>query len=201
MTEIANMLLDDNMIERIIESVMNLQDRENVALPVLQNQLDETIKGIDNMLDAIQKGIFTSSTKERLEKLEESKKELEIQILQEELFQPWLAPEKIRFWLYKFREGDFQNQDHRQRLVDSFVNAIYLDDDKIILTFNYKDGSKTVSLKDIESSDMTKSGLPRRSKVCSVQNPRLRKHRGFFIFTSLLLLSKRKPAALGFRLG
>ena len=161
MTEIANMLLDDNMIERIIESVMNLQDRENVALPVLQNQLDETIKGIDNMLDAIQKGIFTSSTKERLEKLEESKKELEIQILQEELFQPWLAPEKIRFWLYKFREGDFQNQDHRQRLVDSFVNAIYLDDDKIILTFNYKDGSKTVSLKDIESSDMTKSGLPK----------------------------------------
>ena len=39
------------------------------------------------------------------------------------------------------------------------MNAIYLDDDKIILTFNYKDGSKTVSLKDIESSDMTKNGL------------------------------------------
>jgi len=160
MTEIANMLFDDNMIEGIIDSVMNLQDRENIALPVLQKQLDETSKGIENMLDAIQKGVFTSSTKERLEKLEESKKELEIQILQEKLLQPRLAPEKIRFWLYKFREGDLQNKDHRQRLVDSFVNAIYLDDDKIILTFNYKDGSKTVSLKDIASSDMTKSGLP-----------------------------------------
>lgn len=161
MTEIVNMLFDDNMVERIIESVMSLQDRENVALPVLKKQLDETSKGIENILDAIQKGIFTTSTKERLEKLEESKKELEIQILQEELFRPWLAPEKIRFWLHKFREGDLQDQDHRQRLVDSFVNAIYLDDDKIILTFNYKDGSKTVSLKDIEGSDITKSGLPK----------------------------------------
>jgi len=179
MTEIANMLFDDNMIERIVESVMNLQDRENVALPVLQKQLDETIKGIENMLDAIQKGVFTSSTKERLEKLEESKKELELQILQEELFQPWLAPEKIHFWLHKFREGDLQDQDHRQRLVDSFVNAIYLDDDKIILTFNYKDGSKTVSLKDIESSDMTKNGLPEKEVPQRLVYQGLR---GFFIF-------------------
>ena len=66
MTETVNMLLDDNMVERIVESVMSLQDRENVALPTLKKQLEETCKGIENMLDAIQKGVFTASTKERL---------------------------------------------------------------------------------------------------------------------------------------
>ena len=93
-------------------------------------------------------------------KLEEAKKELEVQILQEDLLRPWLSREKTRFWMHKFREGDLQDQGHRQRLVDSFVNAIYLYDDKIILTFNYKDGSRTVSLEDLKSSDMAKGGLP-----------------------------------------
>ena len=172
MTEIVNMLLDDNMVERIVDAVMELQERENVALPVLQKQLDETNRGIENLLNAIQQGILTPSTKERLEALEEARKELEIEILQEDLFRPWIAPEKVRFWLYKFRDGDLQEQAHRQRLVDSFVNAIYLYDDKIVLTFNYKDGSKTVSLKDIEGSDISNGGLPNRKphehRVCAV---------------------------------
>jgi hypothetical protein len=160
MIEITKMLLDEAMIERIVNEVMTLQDRENIALPVLQKQLDETRKGIENILDAIQKGIFTTSMKERLEKLEDSKKELEVEILQEELFRPWVALDKIRFWLHKFRDGDLQDTEHRQRLVDSFVNAIYLYDNKIVLTFNYKDGTKTISLKDIESSDLSKCALP-----------------------------------------
>ena len=67
----------------------------------------------------------------------------------EELFTPYVSEDKIRFWLYKFREGDAQDPEHRQRLVDSFINAIYLFDDHFVITFNYKEGSKTVSLGDI----------------------------------------------------
>jgi hypothetical protein len=32
--------------------------------------------------------------------------------------------------------------DHRRRLIDSFVNAIYLFDDYLVITFNYKEGTK-----------------------------------------------------------
>ena len=44
-------------------------------------------------------------------------------------------------------------QDQRQRLIDSFFNSIYLYEDKMILSFNYKDGQKTInySLKEQES--------------------------------------------------
>ena len=39
----------------------------------------------------------------------------------------------------RFRKFHLTKREQRQRLIDSFVNAVYLYEDKIILTFNYKD--------------------------------------------------------------
>lgn len=39
-------------------------------------------------------------------------------------------------------------------LIDCFVNAVYLYDDRVVLTFNYKDGGKTATLQEIEGSDL-----------------------------------------------
>ena len=36
-------------------------------------------------------------------------------------------------------------KDQRQALVDTFINAIYLYDDKALITFNYKEGTQTVT--------------------------------------------------------
>ena len=52
-------------------------------------------------------------------------------------------------------------REQRQRLIDSFVNAVYLYEDKIILTFNYKDGSKTITLAEVEGSDLSVLGAPK----------------------------------------
>ena len=68
---------DDAAMESIIAKVMELQDRENTNLPLYEKQLRDAESGIQNMLNAIQAGILTSSTKERLEQLEETKRELE----------------------------------------------------------------------------------------------------------------------------
>ena len=51
----------------------------------MNQQLVEIEKGINNMLNAIQAGIFTPSTKQRLDELEETKRQLEDSILQEEM--------------------------------------------------------------------------------------------------------------------
>ena len=124
-------------------------------------------KGIDNLLNAIQAGIFTPSTKERLESLEQQKEELSIRIAQEEIIKPPIDKDKILFWLHRFRKMDTTKLEHRKRLIDSFVNAIYLYDDKIVFTFNYKDGSKTITMEEIEnsalSSDLTSLGAPYKS--------------------------------------
>ena len=137
---------------------MELQKKESTDLPLLKKQLAETEKGINNMLNAIQAGIFTPSTKQRLDELEETKSQLEVSILQEEMHKPLLTREQIAFFIYRFRKFDVTKREQRQRLTDSFVNVVYLYEDKIILTFNYKDGSKTITLEEVEGSDLSVLG-------------------------------------------
>ena len=155
-------IMNDEVMERLIDTLMELQKKESTDLPLLKKQLAETEKGINNMLNAIQAGIFTPSTKQRLDELEETKSQLEVSILQEEMHKPLLTREQIAFFIYRFRKFDVTKREQRQRLIDSFVNAVYLYEDKIILTFNYKDGSKTITLADVEGSDLSSFGAPKR---------------------------------------
>jgi len=51
-------------------------------------------------------------------------------------------------------------KEHKQRLIDIFVNAVYLYDDKLVIAFNYKEATKTVSLKEVNGSIIECSGAP-----------------------------------------
>lgn len=152
--QIKKLIFDDELIEKLADTVMNLQSKENTVLPLLKKRFADTQKSIDNMLDAIQQGILTASTKERLESLEKQKSELSVQIIKEEIAKPTLSREQIIFWFHRFRKLNTKKLDHRRRLIDSFVNAIFLYDDRITFTFNYKDGTKTINFTELEKSGL-----------------------------------------------
>ena len=143
--ETMKLVEDDASMNAIIAKVMELQNQESTDLPIYEKQLKETEVGITNMLNAIQMGILTSSTKERLAK-------------------PKMKEEFVRFWLLRFRKLDMTQLEQRQALVDTFINAIYLYDDKVLITFNYKEGTETVAfgeaVKAEKSSDMSARGAP-----------------------------------------
>ena len=119
------------------------------------------------------------STKQRLDELEETKSQLEVSILQEEMHKPLLTREQIAFFIYRFRKFDVTKREQRQRLIDSFVNAVYLYEDKIILTFNYKDGSKTITLAEVESSDLSVLGAPKKNAHFGYHRQKCRWYRAF----------------------
>ena len=48
----------------------------------------------------------------------------------------------------RFRKLDMSLKDQRQALVDTFINAIYLYDDKVLITFNYKEGTQTITFEE-----------------------------------------------------
>jgi hypothetical protein len=157
------LLADDAILEKITDQILDLQRQENITLPMLRKQLTEIERGIENMLNAIQQGILNQSTKKRLDDLEAAKSGIEIKILQEEMVKPTLSREQVLFWLHKFRGIDTSNREQRQRLIDAFVNAVYLYDDKMVLTFNSKDGAQTITMAEIEAtfrSDFTSSAVP-----------------------------------------
>ena len=44
-------------------------------------------------------------------------------------------------------------------MIDTFVNAIFLYDDKMVITFNYKDGTDTITFDDLKAAlDKEKTG-------------------------------------------
>lgn len=157
--ETMKMVMDDNAIEAIVAMLMDLQDRDNINLPMYEQQLRETESGIRNILNAIQEGIFTKSTKARLEELEATKEELETRIAAEKLAKPRVSQEFMTFWLHRFRKLDVRQKSHRKMLIDTFINAIFLYDDKMVITFNNNEGSKTITFDELNTAlDRRKTG-------------------------------------------
>ncbi|MDL2220832.1 recombinase family protein, partial [Eubacteriales bacterium OttesenSCG-928-N14] len=174
--QLVEIIMDDALLEQIADMVMDVQGRESVTLPMLRQQLAEVERGLDNLVDAIQQGMLTPTTKKRLDELEKAKSDIEVAILQEELERPLLKREQVLFFLHRFRKLDVTKQEHRQRLVDSFINTIYLYDDKIVFTFNYKDDTKTISLDDVSKelgSDLESSPPPAASRRSQYRKSRL----------------------------
>ncbi len=145
-------LNDEKLISYLTDRIYILQGEENPRIPNLKAQLEDTQKRIGNIIDAIEQGIITENTKNRLTQLESRQKELEIAILQEKIKKPFLTKEQIRFGIEKFKKLDISTQEGKQRLIDGFINSIYLYDDKLTITFNFKDGTQTVSLSEIEAA-------------------------------------------------
>ena len=150
------------------------------------------------MLNAIQQGILTNSTKERLEELEKLREDLKASILQAELERPKYSREDIIEWISRFKYGDPSNKEYQRQIIDIFLNSIYVFDDRLVFTYNYKNGTQTVSLADVSAafgSDL---------KSCTPPLRRRGRHivRGDFFCKSRLslflsrLLSASKPTVL-----
>ena len=145
-------VLRDEVIDQLADAVVELQKRENTTIPFLQKQLADIDKRIGNILNSIEEGIANASVKQRLDELEAKKADLEIAFAREKIEQTPLTKEQIVFWISRFKGGDIDDPAYRSSLVDIFVNAIFLYDDKIVITFNWKDGTKTVTFAELEDA-------------------------------------------------
>ncbi len=156
-------VLNEEQIDRIIDALLRLQEREDVTLPPLKKQLKEAEKSINNLLKAIEAGIITSSTKERLISLENQKETLLTSIETAKLQQNKLTKKQMEQWFSQFCVGNPEDQSFRRNLIDTFVNSVYVYDDKIVLTYNYHYNTQTIALSEVEEylgSDLDRRGPP-----------------------------------------
>lgn len=156
-------VLRDDEISRIAEAIVALQEKEDTLLPAMQSQLAGCEKAIDNMLNAIQMGVLTASTKERLEKLEMQREELKLSILQAQMARPRYTKEQVVSWISRFKYGNVDDPQYQKQIIDTFINSIYVFDDKLVFTYNFKDGTETITLAEIQAafgSDLTQVAPP-----------------------------------------
>lgn len=147
-------MLTDEVIDfisnRTIEIIEYEKTHDEITVALKQN-LKETEKSINNIMKAIEQGIITDTTKQRLVELEELKKDIESQILGQKLGTPDVTKEQIIFWLSTFQNGDINDIDYQRRIIDTFVNAVFIYDDKVKITYNYTDRQNQVTLSFIET--------------------------------------------------
>ncbi len=94
------------------------------------------------------------------------KEDLKLSITQAKLCRPVYSKDEILRWIMQFKYGSLSDPVYRRRIIDVFVNSVYIFDDKIVFTYNFKDGTDTFSLKDVtlaihaKSSDVADSASP-----------------------------------------
>ena len=76
--------------------------------------------------------------------------------------------EEIVERISKYKYGNINDFNYKKEIIDTFVNSVFVYDDKLVLTYNYKDGSQTLTLQEIESalsSNLTSMCPPNKSPV------------------------------------
>ncbi len=127
-------------ISNIVTEKFNADLATPVALLSLEKELKEVNKSIGGIMAAIEHGIFTKTTQERLLSLEAEKSDLETKITVEQARQikPLKASEVKKFLSY-FARMKYEDGEERNEFFNSFINRVILFDDKVIILYNSND--------------------------------------------------------------
>ena len=155
---VQNVLTDENiaLIAKRAMKIIEKESADTTYLDGLNAELKDVQKKIKNLVSAIEQGIITSATKDRLDELEQEKSDIEGRIAREEMKKPLLNENRIRYWLTSFKSGNVDDEDYQRRVIDTLVNSVYVYDDedggkRIVLTFNLSgNNTATLTSSDIE---------------------------------------------------
>ena len=116
------------------------------------NKGESRIK-LKNIASAIAQGIITQTTKDMLLEAEADKITLECNIEKEKLINKTvITKEQIAFWISQFKDGDPNDGEFCRRLIDAFINSVYVYEDKVVITYNYSGDNNKLTISDIQDA-------------------------------------------------
>ena len=143
-------------LAQLVAEKFNAEISMPTVLLSLQKELKEVTKSINGIMTAIENGIFTKTTKDRLLSLEANQADLENKIAVEEARQvkPLQVSEVKKFLTY-FAYMKYEKGEEKNEFFNSFINRVILYDDKVIILYNSNDREtkrlNKKQLKEIES--------------------------------------------------
>lgn len=116
--------------------------KDDTALKHLQQKYNNARKAADNIVKAIEQGIITEFTKDRLVELQTEMHQLEFEINKEkQKTYSTLTPEEIEKFLLSKVMRNSDDIKMRKLLVNTFIREILWYGDKLVITFNFQDGT------------------------------------------------------------
>lgn len=184
------MLADEELLDWIADQTYNyylsVNGREEEKT-ILQKELAGVDTSIDRLVSAIEAGAFNDRIKSRLDALNEQKAQITASIADLELASGFrLTRDHIAFFLRQFRDADLEDRACQKRLIQTFVNSVFMFDDRIEIVYNYTEGNNTVTL-DILTAE-TDGGEFVHSTECSTIPIRY-EPRGIIIFGTTFMIT------------
>ncbi len=132
---LMKIISDENNLEFLVDKIYEEYNKDgtlNSPIKVLEKELLRITKSISNVMTAIENGIFTDSTKQRLEELETAKKEIENKLIEERINEkPVLTKTEIRNYL---TSGIKQSP---AVLIEYLVDKVFVFNDSIEIMLKY----------------------------------------------------------------
>ena len=151
----AEVVLQDDVIEYIAQRVVAIQQSEfadSSVVEYLKAKLAETEAAIRNIVKAIEAGVFSETTGERLRELEAERDTLRIDIERENVKRPTLVKEQVIYFLSKFKGGDINDKEYQRQIIEMFVDKVFIYDDRIIITYNHSGEHNEVTADIVEEA-------------------------------------------------
>lgn len=143
---------------------------DNTTLKLLEKQKKDIYKASQNIIKAIEQGIITDMTKERLQQLETQLAEIEIDINKEKIKDySLLSKEEIEHFLRKQVFEDMSDIKIRKLVINTFIRQIYLYEDKIVILFNFAtppDKPKLTVEENIKTAEQINSAISKTNGSC-----------------------------------
>lgn len=153
---------DENNIDRAVQEVLDFQEeviKNNTHLRSLEMQLHDSEKRLGNLLKAVEMGVITETTNNRIVELESAIKNLHSEIDKESFCTPSLSADQIRFLFEKMRSADSENERARQRLVNTLLKKVFVyKNGNVVLILNTGKGEKSDSLTLDKINDLFEDG-------------------------------------------
>lgn len=151
---ISDYCLRDDIIQLIADKTIeyNRKRMEASEVAILRDELASVQSSINNLMKAIEAGIITESTRNRMLELEERQSQLRSKISIAEADIIPIERDDLIAGLAMFRDGDIQSKKFQARLFDTFLRAVYLYDDHLKIVFSYTGDKNYVDMPfDIDS--------------------------------------------------
>lgn len=157
---INSYIFNDDVLNEIADGLVQyqLESIDNSNLEWLKTQLKDKQDALNNIVTAVEKGMFNDTMIARMNALESEKKELEAKIKREAMEHEIVDKDFILFILKKFKTKELDTLENKKRLIETFVSKAFLfDDGKLVLTFNYKKNNQLATHQEV--LDVLDSGV------------------------------------------
>lgn len=170
--QITEFVLTDDRIDEISDAVVAEYQRSFDASGIkqLEKNIRETDAELDRLVDALIKTDAEAALKrinDRISELEQYRAQMQGDLASLRIAsRAEVNREDVVRWLKFMRRGDLMDEEYRKKIIELFINAVYLYDDRVAIFFNVKD-CKQVSYIDmidatgwVACSDLKAYGSP-----------------------------------------